>query len=33
MIELIEMVEKQNILITINDGTYFYILEYFIQNL
>ena len=33
MIELIEMVEKHNTLITINYGTYFCILEYFIQSL
>ena len=31
MIELIEMSEKQDTLITINDGTYFCILEHFIQ--
>ena len=33
MIELIEMVENQNTLITINYGTYFCILEFFIQSL
>ena len=33
IIELIEMVEKHNSLITINDGTYFCILEYLIQSL
>ena len=33
MNELIEMVEKHSTLITINYGTYFFILEYFIQSL
>ena len=33
MIELTEMVEKHNILIIINYGTYFCILEFFIQSL
>ena len=33
IIELIEMLENQNTLITINYGTYFCILEYFIKSL
>ena len=33
IIELVEMVEKHNTLITINYGTYLCILEYFIQSL
>ena len=33
MVELIQMVEKYNTLITKNYDTYFYIFEYFIQIL
>ena len=33
MIKRIEMLEKHNTLTTINYGTHFYILEYFIQSL
>ena len=33
MIKLIEMVEKNDTSITINYGTYFCIMEYFIQSL